>query len=317
MSQATLCDFSGKHCPTCGDLFGSQRGVSVHHANTHGETIKEYRHRVHGEGLRCPECGDVGFKNRQGLGTHLSSIHGETLKERERRRSIPENPHECPECGECFANEWGLNIHYGHMHDGSIAGIEIECETCGKTFHRQRALAEDSERNFCDRDCYAEWRSEFVSGEGNPMYGVDGEDAPAYGRTGEQNPMHGRTGLDNPMGGVTGPDHPGWEGGTEPGYGSNWKRQRRKAIERDGGVCQMDECDMDRDGHREEYSKDISVHHITRKKYFRRWSESCDDVELEDANVLRNVITLCIKCNNRVDKYGWESPLPDSHWRSS
>lgn len=164
-------------------------------------------------------------------------------------------------------------------------------------------------------DCYAEWRSEFVSGDGNPMHGVDGEDAPGYGRTGEDSPMYGRTGLDNPMGGVTGPDHPGWEGGHEPGYGSNWKRQRRRVIERDGGVCQMDGCGMTREEHREEYGKDISVHHITRKKYFRRWGEEHPDVELEDGNALRNLVTLCIKCNNRVDKYGWDSPVPDNHWR--
>jgi len=265
------------------------------------------------ETLDCPLCERSDLKNRQGLGCHMGKKHGTSLQEHERQQELEENSAECPECGETFKNEYGVKIHYSLSHEGSIAGVEVECTWCGETFREQPAHAEASEKDFCDKWCYAEWRSENFTGEGNPMYGVDGEDAPGYGRTGEDNPMYGRTGLDNPMGGVTGEDHPGWEGGHEPGYGSNWKRQRRKAIERDDETCQI--CGMTRQEHEDEYGRDISVHHITRKKYFRRWSEADESVELEHANVLRNILTLCIKCNNRVDKYGMDCPVPKSHWR--
>jgi len=222
----------------------------------------------------------------------------------------------CPKCGKVCKNEYGVKVHYGQAHEGSIAGIEFECDWCGKVNKKRRAVVEKSERNFCDSLCYGKWKSRELAGEANPMYGVDGEDAPAYGRTGEDHPMFGRTGLDNPMGGVTGEDHPCYAGGTGARYGSNWKRVRRDVIDRDGGVCQMEDCRMTREEHREKYNKDINVHHITPKKYFEWWSEVEPSVELEHANVPRNLITLCTKCNNRVDKYGWESPLPDSHWKA-
>jgi len=73
-------------------------------------------------------------------------------------------------------------------------------------------------------------------------------------------------------------------------YGSNWKEQRNKAIERDRYRCQS--CGDHINELRDEESSGLEVHHIVPIREFD---------EPEDANFQENLITLCSKCHHKVE----------------
>ena len=90
-----------------------------------------------------------------------------------------------------------------------------------------------------------------------------------------------------------GENSPFWEEGYDRYYGANWQEKRKEARERDGYKCQ--DCGVSE----QELEIPLHVHHINPIKNF-------DDVE--DANRLSNLVSLCQPCHNR-----WEGiPLkPD------
>jgi hypothetical protein len=62
----------------------------------------------------------------------------------------------------------------------------------------------------------------------------------------------------------SGRDHSGWKGGHgNISYGPNWHEQRKQALERDELLCQMPGCPIDRESHRNQWDRDLNVHHIT------------------------------------------------------
>ena len=71
----------------------------------------------------------------------------------------------------------------------------------------------------------------------------------------------------------SGPDHVNWVGGTEKYRGSDWRVQRKKALERDNFKCRR--CDI---------SADLTIHH---KKPYR----------ISHDNSLSNLITFCRRCH--------------------
>lgn len=75
-------------------------------------------------------------------------------------------------------------------------------------------------------------------------------------------------------------------------YGPNWPRQREKALERDGYICQAEDCQITEERHQEEHGEGLHVHHRTK---FRKFDD------YEEANQLENLVTLCRPCH-----YEWE-----------
>ncbi len=69
-------------------------------------------------------------------------------------------------------------------------------------------------------------------------------------------------------------------------YGINWESQKRKAKKRDSSTCQV--C-----GYKSGGKRFLDVHHIIPAKRF---------IDLELANNLSNLITLCRKCHVMVEK---------------
>lgn len=70
------------------------------------------------------------------------------------------------------------------------------------------------------------------------------------------------------------------------GYGPNWSKQRKKALERDNYACQI--CGSDSD----EHSQELSVHHIRpRRQFDGNWEQ----------NRLENLITVCPRCHGKVE----------------
>jgi endogenous inhibitor of DNA gyrase (YacG/DUF329 family) len=164
---------------------------------------------------------------------------------------------------DCANIHRGKNIR-GENHPNWTGGkVEVECHTCGESLKRKRVNVEDRDNQFCDHECYGEWRSENVRGEEHPNFNPDVED------------------ID---------------------YGENWWRKRRECLERDGYQCAT--CGMSREEHKEEYGRDLSVHH--RKKI--REFDTGDGIDHERANDLSNLVTLCYGCHNI-----WENMTVQPH----
>jgi 5-methylcytosine-specific restriction endonuclease McrA len=82
---------------------------------------------------------------------------------------------------------------------------------------------------------------------------------------------------------VVGEQHPRWAGGDNRlGYGVGWKPQRRQALERAGGVCEI--C-------RKNPVED--VHHKVPVRCF---------ADPSDANFESNLVAVCKKCHAAAHK---------------
>lgn len=108
-------------------------------------------------------------------------------------------PEECPKCGERFSTEHDMKIHYGHLHDGSLRGVETVCEHCSTSFRTTKNNYKSREMDFCSRNCYGKWLSKNRKGE----------------------------------------NHPNYSGGYDYPYNGSWNRVRELAIKRDYEKCRM------------------------------------------------------------------------------
>jgi transposase len=77
-----------------------------------------------------------------------------------------------------------------------------------------------------------------------------------------------------------------WKGGSIDSYGIGWKKQRRKAIERDEHICQM--CGKPENG------RGHDVHHLVPFQEF-----GIENYKI--ANQLENLITLCHPCHCHME----------------
>jgi len=106
-------------CPTCGEVWDSERVMKIHHHSAHGEAIgkKEYS---------CTHCGET-FKR------YPSNLPGENVY--------------------CSRKCVGLdNTPSGEDHH-NYNRVEVTCESCGKQFERIASRAEKDETHYCDNDC--------------------------------------------------------------------------------------------------------------------------------------------------------------------
>lgn len=93
---------------------------------------------------------------------------------------------------------------------------------------------------------------------------------------------------DKPYLQIMGKNNPNWAGGYEPYYGLNWRKQRKLVLIRDNYTCQ--ECNITKN----ELVKNPNVHHIIPFREFGR-------KRYEEANNLKNLITLCNICHKKVE----------------
>jgi len=70
----------GEECPTCGEMFETERAMKVHHAHAHDESIADepLSERYTGN-VECPTCGKGGFDGQSGMKRHHSIAHDEQL----------------------------------------------------------------------------------------------------------------------------------------------------------------------------------------------------------------------------------------------
>lgn len=186
------------------------------------------------------------------------------------------------------------------MHDWTRM-VEVDCEQCGDSFERKKAVEEQSDHSFCSRDCQGKWQSETFSGEdshewkGGPSeYACEqcGETFEAYSSNSNDNRYCSRECQVDAREYPSGENHPNWNPDYEwwPHYGGNWETQRRKALDRDGR-CQV--CEIHNVAYRALVGRNLDVHHIVPFEEFDNH---------EEANHLDNLMALCAGCHNLVER---------------
>lgn len=268
-------------CPTCGrDDFVSEQYMKVHHKQAHGESIA-------GREVECDYCGNITRK----IPSKINDTHNF--------------------CDETCHGKWRSENLYGEDHPLYIEDKPlVECEQCGEEYEVTPAVEDES--RFCSLSCKYEWTSENWSGKDHPSWsgGKLELECIICGETVKRKPSHYEDG-DNVFCSQSchrkyqsrhqvGENHHNYSGGRVKEYGENWYRQRRKAIERDGGQCQL--CGV----HRDELPQDISVHHITPREEFITGGE----IDAENANALDNLICLCEPCHRSVESWGVRLDVP-------
>lgn len=223
----------------------------------------------------------------------------------------------CPTCGESFKSERGMKIHHKRAHNESIAGVDVECPTCGGRFSvQQNRLDTASGQVYCSRECRhssdsakcedcgqtfesqtgLEIHNTRVHEQGTHRVYVEcewcGDDVIRWGNEfdrrenifcsvsckGKWQSKHN-----------TGENHPRHKGKSHNRYyGPNWDEQRAARLEHDGCECVV--CGMTRDAHKQKFDQDLHLHHLIRKEDFRN-----DDgtIDYGRANRLENLVTLC------------------------
>jgi 5-methylcytosine-specific restriction endonuclease McrA len=267
-------------CPTCGrDDFASQRGMRLHHAQTHGESIagveKECKRcgdtyliaeckadesrycsdacKWDGEPadrpsnsveVECGYCGDVMElpPSQAALREHCSHQCREKSLQQEHVRLTCEN------CGGTYtvrpsevdgSRYCSMSCHWAVLGRQGSNKVELTCEWCGEEFKIQE---HKSDQKCCSPDCTSEWRSEHMSGE----------------------------------------THPCWEGGVKD-YEEGWDTGKKRAVRiRDQARCQH--CGRTESEHLREFGSKHDVHHIQPARTFDSASRR---------NAMDNLVTLC------------------------
>jgi 5-methylcytosine-specific restriction endonuclease McrA len=189
--------------------------------------------------------------------------------------------YECPNCDRQFDTVRGMKIHHAEIHGESIAGKECTCEWCGETFRRCPAKVAENDSTYCSQSCVHESRTVEWAGDGHPNANSITVTCDECGEQFRRNPSrearNDRTfcSWDCYSEHMFDPETDGIN------YGSNWRTQRQRVLERDGEKCVV--CSSDTSEHI------LDVHHIQPIRSFKT---------PEDANTLDNLITLCRPCHH-------------------
>lgn len=153
------------------------------------------------------------------------------------------------------------------------------CLNCGKSFSVKTKRFEKGEGKCCSWECRQIYRKKKPRFAFTCLHcGKKFSDKPSTDRKYCSATCFG---LDN-----RGANNYKWIGGTVV-YVGGWCTQRKKARERDGGVCQM--C------HRKprKGERNFPVHHIVKARHFKDNPTA--------ANELSNLITLCPQCHPKAE----------------
>lgn len=266
-------------CAACGSEHDSQRGLSIHEAQAHGGPVDD------DDGINCPnDTCERSFSCQRGLIGHLTSGCGDA-------------GHPCEECGRTFPTERGWRAHMKQEHDIDTRPV-VKCEWCGDTKQIDPNHAKQSDKHFCDQECFGSWAAEEYAGEKSACY-VEPVvlECEVCGDEYEVNPSREDSVVCSEecryewMKQFRGKNAFRWKGGSVRHYGDNWEEQRRRALERDNYTCQLCGEDMSGDG------RDLDVHHLKRLKWFQ---DNYDAPEWwERGNSLSNLVCFCRPCHNK------------------
>jgi len=176
--------------------------------------------------------------------------------------------------------------------------IETICETCGKKFLIEKYKHTKGIRRFCSKDCYTVYQQQNIVEISLKTREKMSESRKKYIEkngcyfTGKKHDLETIELISrNRTGKCMGEEHPHWNNGSsfEP-YGIEFNDELREQIrERDGYVCQNQECEITQ----EELGYVLSVHHID---YDKKNNEET------------NLISLCNSCHayTNYDRDVWK-----------
>ena len=158
------------------------------------------------------------------------------------------------------------------------------CKYCGKPFHRPRT--DHSKAVYCSHSCYAadyrrqrkEHPPKVCEYCGKPFQ------AACVSRTQKRRFCSWRC---HHLAEYVGPKNRYWKGGSTKAYGIGWYAARKEARKRDGYRCRV--C-----GAPERPNRAHAVHHRIPRSSFA-------PDQLEKANDLSNLVTLCWPCHKKVE----------------
>lgn len=185
-------------CPTCGEAFGSEQGVRIHHAHTHGESLPNRECVGCGTAFYdkkarrsyCDDCNpNAGANNGNWRGGKVQTRCNRCGCEFEFYPSDKEGLY-CPECV-ADADEF---LGDPFVKDATV--LTRECEFCRCDMDVLQSRIENGGGRFCSHQCLSQWMAE----------------------------------------NVVGVSHHQWNGGAQT-YGGAWWATRRQALQRDGHKC--------------------------------------------------------------------------------
>jgi 5-methylcytosine-specific restriction endonuclease McrA len=196
-------------------------------------------------------------------------------------------------------------VGFDENHRFDVEREEYECANCGAAQKRLPSQIKNQNQVFCSQRC----QGEFSSGERHAQYdrvtvscetcGVLLKRKPAVAADRERHFCDRSCYGDWCSSERTGERHPRWKGGGELYYGPNWQSQRRLRLAEDDYNCFA--CGQTDASHRDEFGRELSVHHRRPVRSFYHETEN-DEPDWEEVNALSNLLTLCLPCHRT-----WES----------
>lgn len=199
MRQQTLQDYqaTGSDCPTCGSNFTSEKGMKIHHAKEHGESISGVLTTcgICGDEFRAPsyrvdECKGGPYCSRACSFKSKERPVELTCKQCDGEFTVPQRNSDRLFCSsDCHlrwqrgenhyrwnGGAWGAalpenkNPVSGSDHPNWEGGlVKVECLECGTALERKPSFAEG--KNFCNKQCESAWKSAGrMSGENHPQW---------------------------------------------------------------------------------------------------------------------------------------------------
>lgn len=206
----------------------------------------------------------------------------------------------CPECNKEFSSNYGMKIHYGKKHKGSLAGVVTTCENCETEYRTTKNNYKKRDMDFCSRDCYSEWLSKNKSADENPNYNSvkikceycnsNIQKQPNELERNEKSFCDKNCYSSWQSENMKGENNHNYNPNYTEEYGDNWSKIREFILERDYYRCRS--CKITNEKHKQNKGIGLDVHH---KIPLRKFDTP------EKANRPYNLITLCRKCHRKVE----------------
>lgn len=193
------------------------------------------------------------------------------------------------DCNREFNSEHGMKIHFGRKHE-TIRTTTVKCDYCGKETNQSSKNLDRNSNNFCNNECYGNWRSENFKGDDSPRYNrVSVICKNCESNLSVQENEFDRT--DNHF--CDRKCYSSWRKSktnkTSLSYGNNWDEISAKVRERDS-ECKR--CNISNSSCVSKYGCQLHVHHITPLREFSN---------AEAANNMDNLISLCPTCHMKIE----------------
>jgi len=203
--------------------------------------------------------------------------------------------------------------------------VIVKCDNCGNDVSRQPHELENNNNNFCDKQCYDEFQTEFLEKNCpncNNSFKTKKYDENKFCSSECYNKSkNGKTKVNCNVCNDTveyynhrikkqenfycsqecrskqlsdnwkGKNNPNYKDGVYDNFGSNWKKAQRQVRNRARGMCEGCGKSKKLNGRK------LDIHHIIPRYYFIESEKHC----VEDSNKMNNLVALCQSCHAKEE----------------